>query len=106
MICVCNSVPLPDGKEPETGMKVTTIEALIIDGKSDAKRVEEKVYSVRHPQKPLLEHILRGKVIDKEKALVVIGKLIIEVDADDLPKDIKNGDFVEFRVDRLDCSLT
>jgi hypothetical protein len=43
-----------------------------------------------------------GKLIDKKKQLILLGKIMMCLDSSDIPKDICEGDFIEFSVLRLD----
>ena len=47
------------------------------------------------------EQYFQGKVIDKDNSIVNIGNIKIELDSN-LPQDIKNGDFITFKCNRLD----
>lgn len=47
---------------------------------------------------------LQGKIIDLEKRIVCVGKLKVIIDGS-IPDDIQQGEFVEFDVQRLDCSI-
>ena len=74
---------------------------LIIDSLS-------KTYLIENIKKYPLEQHIRGKIIDKQKALVGVGSLIISLQYDfekGFPNNLVDGDFIEFKVDRLDCIL-
>lgn len=47
---------------------------------------------------------LQGKVLDIDKNIVSVGDIIIKLDTP-IPKDIKNSEYIEFNVFRLDCSI-
>ena len=47
---------------------------------------------------------LQGEVVDSKIPKIRIGNLIISLDAP-LPKDIKEKEYVEFSVDRLECEF-
>jgi len=104
LLCVCVFSPL--SQKPQKGTMVNEIVALMVDGGNGVKRTELKTYlAERQNKKRLLEHTLRGKVIDKEKALIAIGELVVQLDPFDLSEDTMVNDFVEFKVDRLDCEI-
>ena len=44
---------------------------------------------------------LQGKLVDIKKRLMIIGKIVIELE-DNIPKDIKENEFVELNVMRID----
>jgi len=64
-------------------------------------RVDEKHVSKIKRQGDTFAHTIIAKVIDKGKALVSSGSVIIELE-EGLPGDINNGDIVEFSCGRLD----
>ena len=83
-------------------MSVLENQSNVIDGmccknivKENRKRYEVKKLSQYYA------YNLTAQVVDKEKRIVCIGKLIINLDAD-IPKDIVNGDYINFSVLRLD----
>lgn len=83
-------------------MSVLKKKSDVIDGfccesivKADRKKYEVKKLSQYYA------YHLTAQVVDKEKRIVCIGKLIINLDAD-IPKDIVNGDYINFSVLRLD----
>ena len=47
---------------------------------------------------------LQGKVLDVDKHIVSVGNIIIKLDKP-IPKDIRNYEFIEFDVLRLDCHI-
>jgi len=71
---------------------------------TDIMRVDDHDYLVQkiHGKGEHYSYHLQGRVIDKSKPLISIGELKIELDRP-LPKDINVGEFVEFKVGRLDC---
>ena len=64
---------------------------------------EEKGYKVQKLDDGYFSYKLQGKLIDieKENGTVQIGSLIIH-DVAPIPRDIKVGEFVEFKVMRID----
>jgi len=106
LICICDLVPFPpESKGPEIGMKIADISTFTF-GRMNTNKIEDdenKIYLIEKGSRSF-DYYLQAKVVDKEKALVAIGELIIEID-DEFPKYLENGDFVGFEVDRLDCSL-
>lgn len=55
-------------------------------------------------KKDYFSYHLQGKVLDVDKRIVSVGNIIINLDMP-LPKDIKNNEFIEFDVLRLDCYI-
>lgn len=95
--------------EPKEGMEITGIETFVMDG-IKIQRIEnneEKAYLIKKGKLPL-EYTLRAKVLDNKKAKIGIGELIINLEnyfEDGLPENCQNGNFIEFTVDRLDCTI-
>lgn len=48
------------------------------------------------------EYMLSGELKSKEDKIVKIGELQIDISDGDIPKDINEGDYIEFQVMRLD----
>ena len=89
--------------EVKEGMPVKEVSTLFA---VDIMRLDEKKYLVQknHGKGEHYSYYLHGKVLDKTVPLIGIGELVIELDAP-LPKDIEQGEFVEFKVGRLDCYI-
>ena len=108
--CVCMSVPLPDGRAPKNGMKITKIFAFSTNNVSikkitDKKKMKDSIVKLVFSS---LGYRLRGRVCDVDNSTIEIFgfKISLQDDfPDGLGKKIKNGDFVQFSVDRLDCML-
>lgn len=108
--CVCMSVPLPDGREPKSGLEITKIYAFNVEKVIIKKIIKEKDMkdSITKPLFDPLGYKLKGRVIDSNKSVVEIFdfKIDLEYDyPDGLGEEFKNGDYVEFSVDRLDCII-
>lgn len=70
-------------------------------GTSDIMTAENDECVVKKLDTDRYSYFLQGKVVDVENGKVEIGGLLIE-DVGYIPKDIKNGEIVEFRVSRID----
>ena len=108
--CVCMSVPLPNGKKPESGLEITKIFAFSVEGVILKKVIEEK--NMRDEIiKPLFDSLgykLKGRILDSNKAIVQVFNFEIDLEYDDpdgLGDEFKNGEYVELSVDRLDCII-
>lgn len=53
-------------------------------------------------QKEYFSYHVIGKLINKLDGLVRVGGLVLEIDSTKIPKDIKNDDYIEFDVSRID----
>jgi hypothetical protein len=106
LLCMDVSLPTsPKLEKPKEGTGILEIYAISIADKVQIKRAddENKTYLVERGKYPL-SYTIRAKIIDKEKALVKLNRLIIEL-LDPLPTGLENGDFIDFEADRLDCVL-
>lgn len=108
--CVCMSVPLPDGKEPKSGLEITRIYAFSVKGVIIKKVIKNKDMqdSITKLLFNPLGYKLKGKVADSNKSVVQIFGFRIDLEydyTDGFGEDFKNGDYVEFLVDRLDCII-
>lgn len=108
--CVCMSVPLPNGRKPESGLEITKIYAFSVEGVIVNKIIDEK--NMRDEIiKPLFDSLgykLKGRIMDSNKAIMQVFNFEIDLEYDypnGMDKDFKNGDYVEFSVDRLDCII-
>lgn len=110
VICVCMSVPLPDAIEPEIGMAIKKIYAFGVEGIFLKKIAKEKDMK-DSITKSLLGHLgykIKGRIFDSKKAIIKVYNYIINLENDypnGFEEDFKNGDYVEFSVDRLDCVI-
>lgn len=80
--------------------KIDIIDALLVEDIFLAISKEPVV----HKEPGFFSYRLQGIVTDELKPLVAVGEIIIDLDTG-LPGDIKKGDWIEFKVYRLDCVL-
>ena len=108
--CVCMSVPLPNGRKPESGLEITKIYAFSVEGVVVNKIIEEK-YMRDEIINPLFDsqgYKLKGRILDSNKSIVQVFNFEIDLEydyPDGMGEDFKNGDYVELSVDRLDCII-
>ena len=107
--CVCMSVPLPNGRKPESGLEITKIYAFSVEGVIVNKIIEEK--NMRDEIKKTLFDLgykLKGRSLDSNNSIVQVFNFEIDLEydyPDGMGEDFKNGDYVELSVDRLDCII-
>lgn len=65
-------------------------------------KLDKEVYSIEKLDDEYYAYNLSGKLVDKKLEKVKVGKLILELDSIVLPGDIREGDFISFRCQRLD----
>lgn len=107
IVCICLSVPLPNNEVPLRGMEVEMIYPFTFDP-IDIKINRNKKEFLIQKKKSNLEYFLRGIILNKEKAIVKIENFVIclEKDFEEGFNDrYQIGEFIEFKVDRLDCEL-
>ena len=99
LMCAC----FPCHCEPQIGMEIEEIHAEPID---DAMRIDEEEYLIKEVIVEGERHAyyMRGRVINTSKPMIAISGFTIELETH-LAKDIKQGEFVEFKVGRLDCFI-
>ena len=110
VICMCLSVPLPGGKEPEIGAEITKIYAFSIEGVflkkiTKGKHMNDSITKLLFGS---LGYKIRGRILDSKKAIIKVYDFTIDLENEypnGFGEDLKNGDYVEFSVDRLDCVI-
>ena len=93
VICFCSLFQY----ELQVMPKIKEIESFMCDR---IMRVNDKNYLI--DKKSYYSYHLQGRVLDIDKCIVSIGNIIVKLDKQ-MPKDIKNYEFIEFDVVRLDC---
>lgn len=109
LMCMCNSVPLPDNKSPMVGMKISGIYAFSYGEIRITKILgrENKKFYIDKGESYFAYHLC-GKIIDVKKALVQVYNFIISLEYQfngGFPSDYFEGDFIDFDADRLDCYI-
>lgn len=64
-------------------------------------KLDKEVFSIEKLSEYFAYH-LSGKLVDKKLETVKVGELLLELDNIVIPGDIKEGDFISFRCQRLD----
>ena len=108
--CVCMSVPLPNGRKPESGLEITKIYSFSAEGVKVKKIVKEKDMrdEIKKTLFDSLGYKLKGRILDSNKAIVQVFNFEIDLEYDypnGMGEDFKDDDYVEFSVDRLDCII-
>lgn len=96
VICFCSIFQ----NELQIMPKIKEIETFMCDG---IMRINDENYLIDKKIDYYSYH-LQGKVLDVDKRIVSVGNIILKLDKP-IPKDIKNYEFIEFDVLRLDCSI-
>lgn len=108
--CLCISVPLPNDREPQVGMEVLKIYVFTVNKLEIMKVLEEKDKKFYLSKTPLIgfEYKIIARIVDCKKAIVEVFNFKISLEFEyeqGFSEDFKNGDFIEFEVDRLDCEI-
>ena len=108
--CVCMSVPLSDGRDPTIGLEITKISAFSVDELIINKIIKEKDKkdSISNFLFNPFGYKLKGRVLNSNQSIIEVFNYKIDLGydyPDGLGKDFKDGDYVEFSVDRLDCII-
>lgn len=96
IICFCSIFQ----NELQIMPKIKEIETFMCDG---IKRIDDENYLI-DKKIDYYSYRLQGKVLDVDKRIVSVGNIILKLDKP-IPKDIKNYEFIQFDVLRLDCSI-
>ena len=91
---ICYAYPV---KTVTENQRVSVIHGILC---TEIVREFEQIYSI-HKLPQYYSYQLTAKVLSKKSSIVQIGDLIIHLDTD-LPNDILEGEYVSFRVQRLD----
>ena len=105
---MCLSVPLENNNEPKIGMKVDSLYTFSYNGNIILKISNANKYNIQKDPKNHFKYNLCGIVVDSKKSIIKVFDFIIDL-SNDYPNGfdtlIKDGDYVEFEVDRIDCTL-
>ena len=107
LICMCLSVPLSDNKVPQVGMLIENIFAFTISDTIRLTISKNKKHFIQK-EKKYFKYKVCGNVVDSRKSLIRIFDFIVSLEfsyPDVLPTIFKNNDYVEFEVDRFDCTI-
>lgn len=94
LLCYCYPTEIP-----QKGERVKAVTSFLA---TDMMRVKDKIFSIKK-MKEYYSYHLQGEVIEMTPK-IRIGNIIICLD-NTLPKDIKEGEYIEFLVERLDCNI-
>lgn len=108
IVCMCMSVPLETNDEPKIGMKVEGLYAFSFNNPIILKNVASKECYIQKDLKKYFRYKLCGNVVDSKKAIIKVFDFVIDLSNDysnGFDTIVKDGDYVEFEVDRIDCTL-
>lgn len=105
--CVCNSVPLADGLEPQIGMPIKMLYAFCFEDVLIKKAQQASCHKITKIGKHGFKYELIGNVLSKKDSLIKVFDFIISLEYF-YPNGITNfeeGDVVSIIIDRIDCEL-
>lgn len=108
IVCMCLSVPLENNNEPKIGMKVDSLYAFSYNDSIILKVSNTNKCNIQKDTKNYFKYNLCEIVVDSKKSIIKVFDFVIDL-SNDYPNGfdtlIKDGDYVEFDVDRIDCIL-
>jgi hypothetical protein len=105
--CVCNSVPLPNGLEPQIGMPIKMLYAFCYEDLLIRKDKSANGHKIIKLGKYGFEYEIVGTILHKKKSLVKVFDFIISLEYfyPDGISDFEEGDIVSMIIDRIECEL-
>lgn len=105
--CVCNSVPLPNGLEPQIGMPIKMLYAFCLE---DILIKEEKTancHKITKLGKYGFQYEIVGTILNKKKSLIKVFDFTISLEYfyPNGISDFEEGDIVSIIIDRIECEL-
>lgn len=77
------------------------VEPLYVLDTYDATRLDSLNFRVEKLE-GTFDYLIEGKLINKELGLIKLGNITIEIDSPFIPKDLRDGDYISFKCNRLD----
>ncbi len=93
LMCYCHPADVYDSKAKVSEIIALFAQDIIRIDSEDSKIIKLKDY---------YSYQLQGKIVNKNVPIVCIGELTIKLDTS-TPKDLKEGEYIQFNVERLDC---
>lgn len=108
LICMCLSVPLSDNKEPKTGMQIKNLYAFSYENTIRLNISNNKKCYIKKDKNDYFKYKVCGSVEDSKKATIKVFEFVISLEyyyPEGFNSSLKNGEYVEFYIDRVDCTL-
>ena len=105
--CVCNSVPLPNGLEPQIGMPIKMLYAFCLEDILIRKDQSANGHKITKLGKYGFQYEIVGTILHKKKSLIKVFDFIISLEYfyPNGISDFEEGDIVSIIIDRIDCEL-
>ena len=107
IICVCNSVPLAGGVEPQIGMPIKMLYAFCFEDILIKEEKSANCHKITKIGKYGFQYEIVGTILNKKNSLIKVFDFIISLEYfyPDGISDFEEGDIVSITIDRIDCEL-
>ncbi len=105
--CVCNSVPLADGVEPQVGMPIKMLYAFCYEDLLIKKEKSTNCHKIIKTEKYGFQYKMIGTILNKKNSLIKVFDFVISLEYF-YPNGIigfDDGDIVSIIIDRIECEL-
>jgi hypothetical protein len=105
--CVCNSVPLPNGLEPQIGMPIKMLYAFCLEDILIKEEKSANCHKITKIGKYGFQYEIVGTILHKKKSLIKVFDFIISLEYfyPNGISDFEEGDIVSIIIDRIECEL-
>ena len=105
--CVCNSVPLPNGLEPQIGMPVKMLYAFCLEDILIKEEKSANCHKITKIGKYGFQYEIVGTILNKKNSLIKVFDFIISLEYfyPNGISDFEEGDIVSIIIDRIECEL-
>ena len=105
--CVCNSVPLAGGAEPQIGMPIKMLYAFCLEDILIKEEKSTNCHMITKIGKYGFQYEIVGTILNKRNSLIKVFDFIISLEYfyPDGISDFEEGDIVSIIIDRIECEL-
>ena len=105
--CVCNSVPLPNGLEPQIGMPIKMLYAFCLEDILIKEEKSANCHKITKIGKYGFQYEIVGTILNKKNSLIKVFDFIISLEYfyPNGISDFEEGDIVSIIIDRIECEL-
>ena len=105
--CVCNSVPLPNGLEPQIGMPIKMLYAFCLQDILIKEEKSANCHKITKIGKYGFQYEIVGTIFNKKNSLIKVFDFIISLEYfyPNGISDFEEGDIVSIIIDRIECEL-
>ena len=105
--CVCNSVPLPNGLEPQIGMPIKMLYAFCLEDILIKEEKSANCHKITKIGKYGFQYEIDGTILNKMNSLIKVFDFTISLEYfyPNGISDFEEGDIVSIIIDRIECEL-